>query len=256
MRFISLTDEVTDDLPGVMCLGEELSLDGWGLRTLFGKRFPNYDEDDLTALDAFSYNKRISDALVLSNRTGAEYLSWDVLKQSGFNEIFELCERIGIETLTIMCDLPCETEQEYRKMYEQIRKFCQWAYKRDIKVLLKNAQHSLCKTADNLITALEAIGAENLYISWDPLVSFCSGCALKKEFTELQPYLRAVHIKDVIETDIGYTFVKPCSGSLGIKPLANLMQKNGYDQTIIIEPGLNNRQDFIQAAKTIIKMFK
>ena len=145
----------------------------------------------------------------------------------------DLCEAIGIPYVRVfgnLIDRNADTaEGEVRKVAEGIRKLCDYAEGRKVKILLE--VHGDFNTAARIMKAVELVDRENFGILWDVEHSDeADGGDFLSFYLPVRPLIHHVHIKDHRRLGGGKFELCPTGeGDIPLKEIVAQMEKDGYE---------------------------
>ncbi|NLJ96451.1 MAG: sugar phosphate isomerase/epimerase [Clostridiales bacterium] len=256
MKLCAITDEISRDFEKAIQIGLENGIQAFELRTIYGKRFPFYDEDDIGTLINLreKYQFQISAIVLGVYKIGLEQTPWDDLKQFGYSKIFKLAEKLECPNFIVFASEQNLNENEYRIMIDNIKKFTVRAVNNGFSVLLENSANSYCKSSKKLLEVLNEVSVPGLFIDWNPCNSFCcDSLNIRNDYTRLQPHLKNIHLKDAKTLSNGdKEFVPLNEGEINLNRIFSLLKENGYSQNITIETNCTDSETaFIKSVEYV-----
>lgn len=239
IKVCGITDEISGNFLRAVDIGIALKLDSMFLRTIYGKRFPFYDIDDLKTLEKALLETPfpLDTAFIGSFRLGVECTPWEQLRRNDLAQTVALLEQFGIENCIVLADAPA-AQDSVRPSVEAIRWLCRRLQRRGRQVWLKNSLSSVCRTAQDLSHFSTSVDCPNLRLSWDPLADFILGAdPLRFDLAALTPMLANVHMRNAVQSEDGdFAFTGLSEGFFDLKALANALRDHGYDGRVTVEP--------------------
>lgn len=253
MILCAVTDDISNHFERALSMAVSSGISQIELRTVFGHRFPFFDDAEFAMMQSAlaQYEVKVAAVSLGNYRIGADKTPWAYLKQFQYSKILSMCGQLGAYEQIIFASDLFSPENERRDYLESARKFILRASKRGFAVSMRNSPTTSANSADEILTGLSAVGAE--WVCWDPSAAACAGeLDLRPDVKKLLPFLRNVYIRDFKHVRGGAELVPPGSGEMDIPLLLRELHGTGYQGRITIDTGCwETEEQFERAAEYI-----
>lgn len=257
VKFCVYTDEISGDINRAIELGTEKKINHFGLRTVYGKRFPFYDEEDSSIIFSPKKKFNISIDIIVPGiyRNSIDQTPWEQLKQIGYPEIFNFAEKFDCKQLLVYGGPMYATDTEYRYLVDNIKKFSHRLESRNCHILLGQSVTSYCNSLELLKKVQKDLDISNLGLSWDPCKAFCDGVLdINKDINKLILHLRNVRITDVVKSDTNeWEYVPIGTGLMDWQKIFTTLKLNGYKGLLTLETHCLNQENAFLSSMTALE---
>ncbi|MEM8864505.1 MAG: sugar phosphate isomerase/epimerase family protein [Planctomycetota bacterium] len=166
------------------------------------------------------------------------------------HEIIDFTKMLGVDATGLHVGfVPHDTElTEFVSIVAAMQSVCDYAGERSINIHLETGQ----EPADVLLTFLQAVDRDNLFVNFDPANMILYGCGEPLPALErIGSYVRSVHCKDAKWSDQpGVTWGEETplgEGDVDFAAYLQTLKRLGYDGPLTIEREISQERDRQQA---------
>lgn len=182
---------------------------------------------------------------------------WDE-NEKRVKKAIDLTAQLGVTYLSFHFGfLNAEDEQAFEKLIQRTKGLADYANQKNVVLLMETGQ----ETTEEMKTFLQAVGAENLAVNFDPanMILYNKGNPIEA-LADLAQWVKHVHIKDALKTQTPGTWgqeVPWAQGQVNRDEFLETLKKTGYDGSISIEREAgNSRFEDIKNAVLNLKSFE
>ena len=253
-----VTDEVNMDFERAIELCTMWGVKRFEIRQAWGKRFPNFDRDELNEIKEIRDNYGIEITSVSPGifKTTLSSENLDYHKTSLLQNSLAMAEELEVKKIIIfgIQRSPDDTEEDITRVIDILGEATLKAKSRGFQLLVENEPGWWADTSKNTYKVLDSLRDTGLKLNWDPGNLFNAGEEdYKKGYELLKEFIGHVHVKDVKKTDNENIYVPVGQGDIDWAGQLRDLKADGYSENIIVETHLSPKEESSKISVEYVK---
>lgn len=236
-----ITDEISSDICKAVKVAKDLGLGCVELREVWGKNVKDLTDGDIRRIRRIL---RVADLEVVC--IASPFFKCSIANEEEIREHFRLLRRVVeiaklFDTELVRAFAFWKVGSLDRFWGEIVEKLCEavdLCRSEAVTLALENEHATFVGTGHEARRVVEAVGSENLRVTWDPGNAFCAGEPPYPDgYREIRDHMVHMHVKDaVLDTRVGkHRFVAVGAGEIDYEGQLKALLDDGYEGCISIE---------------------